>query len=806
MGQEATMQARVRLASGYSELLRWGARGLARASIVLGLVAVGCGSESSAIEEPAQDGGPARQTPDLESAPEFVPMEVIVKFRKNAKEVTSTALANVAKVEALALDMTLVHFDAAGYSVKVDPVETTWALIEELRARDDVEYAHPNWLLQLSRVPNDPLYPNQWHFPAIQLPAAWDLTTGSPSTRIAILDTGRTTHPELAARWVPGLEYDAIAEDGNAATDPNVTWRHGIHVAGIAGGASDNSQGSAGVCWGCQLLNVNVARNVTINGQTTVRVDTAAAIRGISWAVENGAQVINMSFETNGLPCSHATMSGWRNAVAFAIGRNVAVVAAAGNQGANAANTVPASCSGVIAVAATDRNNALASYSNYGAVTLAAPGGGGVLTTGGDGYGAGVGCPPDPASGFTPFDPGALSTWTTSNHGQCYRYLSGTSMAAPHVAGVVGLMLSRNPSLSPARVKEILQITAQQIKCTGECGAGLLNALGAVQQAAALPINDAPPVARFTVQCSGLDCTFDGRSSTDDRGIVSYQWSFPGQQTRVGATTSFFMPGYAGQTVRLRVTDTAGQSAEIAQTVSPAQPFVTPMPGAYYNSQRSGNGIDLFETTTGGLHVTWYTYEVGGTPVWYTSGHGLKIGARWSQPLYRATWNGSSASLTQVGTVSLDFSSSTAAWFSWVLNGVPGGERFVYLAGGQGRSGAWYVPSQSGWGIQVQESGTFLGVTVAFYHQGQPRWMQGAAAAPGPNVTIPLTYYQGPGLCPSCGGSTRPTADPSFGGSINLQILNGASTTGLASTDITVSATFPIWVRPLQTIQLLTKP
>jgi subtilisin family serine protease len=745
-------------------------------------------------------------TIDLEAAPEFVPMQAIVKFRENEKNATQAPLANVVTLEALPLNTSLVHFDAEVNDDHTQQAKATWALIHELREREDVEYAHPNYLFELSRVPNDPLYPNQWHYPAIQLPQAWDLTTGSSGIRIAILDTGRTGHEDLASRWVPGLEYDAAVQDGNAENDPGNTWRHGIHVAGIAGGASHNSRGSAGVCWGCELLNVKVAQNHNIN--------FASVIRGIHWAVENGAQVINMSFESNGQPCSHVDASGMRDAVAFAIGRNVTVVAAAGNHGADAANTVPASCPGVIAVAATDRNNTLAQYSNRGAVTLAAPGGGATLVMGSkgpeigpDGRGPGIGCPDDPASYFGPSDQGAVATWTTSNNGHCYRYLSGTSMAAPHVAGVVGLMLSRNPSLSPSQVRQILQATAQPLPgCAGNCGAGLLNAFGAVQQAAPLPINDANPIPRFTFQCSGLQCTFDGRNSTDDRGIVSFQWRFPGQQTRAGATTSFFMPGYLSHTVRLRVTDTAGQIAEIAQTINPTQPLVTPVQGAYYNPQRSGNGIDLFETSTGDWHVTWYTYEPGGTPVWYTSGTGPKSTARWSQPLYRATWNGASATLTEVGTVSLDFASSTLVWFSWILNGVRGGERFVYLAGGQGRSGAWYVPSESGWGISVQESGSFLGASVAFYNQGQPRWVQGTTA-PGSTVTIPLTYYKGPGLCPSCEGSEQPQADRSWNSSsMNLQILDGASTTGQASTDIKIDGWYPVWRRSLQTIHLLTKP
>jgi subtilisin family serine protease len=798
------------LSGGVGHMVRRGRRRLQWAFITLGLVTVGCDSAPPAGEAEPDAGLELYAPKATESLPELVPGEAIVKFRKGVQRVDSVTLAGkTAKVDARTPDTALVRFETEVSRGRAAQVDATWAAIRELEARQDIEYAHPNWLFDLSRVPNDPLYLSQWHYPAILLPAAWDLTIGSPMIRIAILDTGRTTHPDLAAKWVPGLEYDAADEDGNATTEPDSRWRHGIHVAGIAGGESQNGLGSAGVCWRCQLLNVKVAR--LVDGD--VHPDMDAVTAGIYWAVENGARVINMSFESNGLPCSAPGMSAIRDAVSFAYNRGVTVVAAAGNGMTSVANTVPASCPGVIAVAATDRNNALAAYSNRGEVTLAAPGGGGNVLRG-DMYGAGIGCPADPASHFNATNQkGVVSTWTTSNDSHCYRYLSGTSMAAPHVAGVVGLMLSRNPSLAPGSIKTLLQISAQPLPdCADQCGAGLLNAHAAVQYAAALPgAGDAVPTPRFTFHCTGLHCTVDGRSSTDDHGIVSYQWSFPGQQLGAGGTTSFFMPGYTTHSVKLRVTDNAGQSAEIIGNVTPTQPTVTPQQGAYYNPQyanhKHSHGIDLFETTTGAWYLLWYTFEPDGRPVWYRSDLGPWVGARWSQPLYRFTWNGTQASHTLVGTVSLDLSSSSDAWFSWVLNGVPGGERLSYLTGGQGRSGAWYAPAESGWGIQVQESATELAATVAFYYQGQPRWMRGTSA-PGSNATIPLTYLGGKGLCPSCGGRSAPKPGAGWAGSMNLQIADGAATTGLASTDITYFFQFiiPVWVRPLQPIQLLTRP
>jgi hypothetical protein len=354
-----------------------------------------------------------------------------------------------------------------------------------------------------------------------------------------------------------------------------------------------------------------------------------------------------------------------------------------------------------------------------------------------------------------------------------------------------------------------LQATAQPLPgCAGQCGAGLLNARAAVEQAAPLPVADALPVPRITASCSALTCTLSGSTSSDDRGIIAYQWTLPGEQRATGVSTSVFVPGYRSHVVRLRVTDTSGQSSEIAQLVTPTQPFVAPLAGAYYNPQRSGAGLDLFYTSNGQLLVGWYTYDTGGVPVWYTSGVAPLQGARWNAPLYRSTWNGASATTTSVGTISLDFSTGNELWISWVLNGVPGGERYTYLGGGQGRAGAWYMPSQPGWGIQVQEMGTTLVATVTFYHLGQPRWMQGVVSS-GSNVTIPLRSYRGAGLCPSCGGLTAAVVDEQWAqSSMSLQIANGSSTTGSASTDIWLFASFPfpVWARPLQTIELLTAP
>lgn len=731
--------------------------------------------------------------------PAFVPFEAIVKFREAPASSRRAKLMARAELESITADTSLVRFDVGEGARRSpqDAIAATWARIDELRVSADVEYAHPNWLFSPSLVPNDAHYSKQWHYPQVNLPEAWDLTTGSSTVRIAILDTGRTGHKDLSSKWLSGVEYDASSEDGDATS--TATFNHGVAVASIAGGLTNNSNNSAGVCWNCQLLNVRASS------------DLAAVVRGIYWAVDNGARVINMSFELN-RPCgapkeAEYDVPALKEAVEFAANKNVTLVAAAGNAGKDAKGTSPASCPGVIAVAATDKSKSLATYSNYGQVTLAAPGGAASLVAGGigsDAYGAAIDCGADLNSKFGTSTAGVVANWTTSKGSHCDRYLSGTSLAAPHVAGVVGLMLSRNPSLTPTQIRGILQSTAQPA-CGGKCGAGLLDAAAAVLEVAPLPGTDPKPTASLTVQCAGLQCTFNGGSSTDNQAIVAYEWILPGEQFRMGSVVSAFMPGYGLKSVRLRVTDNRGQSTVTTKNFTISQPSVTPIAGQYHNPARPDNRIDVFETSDGGLVLTWYTFNKEGHSIWYTSGAGKRIGARWSQPLYRSSWKNGASVATAVGTVWLDFSSSSVVWFSWVLDGVPGGERFTRLFGGQGRSGAWFVPTQPGWGISVQESGQELETNVGFYTGVGPTWARSQRVLPSSNLSLPLTVYRGKGLCPSCGGKSSAIPDNLFGGSMKLQVANGSATSGAASTSI-IHNGLSVWTRPLQTIQLLTKP
>jgi len=355
----------------------------------------------------------------------------------------------------------------------------------ELAARDpDVEYAEPDRLLHPLMTPNDSMYSQQWDFfettGGMSIPAAWDKSTGA-GVRVAVIDTGYRPHADLSGQILAGYDFisDAtIGNDGNGrdsdASDPgdwtaagecgagepasNSSW-HGTHVAGTIAALTNNGSGVAGIAYGAKIVPVRVLGKC--GGYTSDIAD------GIIWAsggtvsgvpnIAARAQVINMSLGGGGA-CGTTT----QNAINSARSRGTVVVVAAGNESQNASNSNPANCSGVITVAATNRSGGRASYSNYGTVVdVAAPGG----------------------------DSGAaiLSTLNAGTKGpgaDSYAGYMGTSMATPHVAGVVALMLAKNASMTPDQVEAALKSTARAFPaaCSG-CGAGIVNASAAVDAA-----------------------------------------------------------------------------------------------------------------------------------------------------------------------------------------------------------------------------------------------------------------------------------------------------------------------------------
>lgn len=309
-----------------------------------------------------------------------------------------------------------------------------------------------------------------------------------------------------------------------------------------------------------------------------------------------------------------------------------------------------------------------------------------------------------------------------------------------------------------------------------------------------------PPNASFTWSCTGLQCTFDGRASSDDHEVTSFEWAFGDGSTGTGPVVSKSYAGGGTYQVVLTVRDSSGLTHTSSRSVVVTAPPIQPRGGAWYNPARSGNGFGLSRASNGELVMIWYTFRPDGTPVWYASETGHVSGTTWSRPLWEFTRNGSASVGQQVGQVSLTFSDPEHATFAWTLHGVSGSEPYQWLFGGEGRTGAWYAPSEPGWGFEVwEQSATTSTIMYVFASDGRPTWTLGAAAS-GPLVTIPMAYYYGPGLCPSCGGNTPPSSTPA--GDVLLAITSPWSTEGQAAT----SLQFPggSWVRPWMPVVKIT--
>jgi type VII secretion-associated serine protease mycosin len=275
---------------------------------------------------------------------------------------------------------------------------------------------------------------SQWGLDRLHAEDVWAQRTGAPPVTVAVVDSGVTGgHPDLAGAVLPGTDFVTAGGDGTA--DAN---GHGTHVAGIIGAVAGNHLGVAGLASGVKILPVRVldARGSGWN---------SAIAKGIVYAADHGAAVVNLSL---GGPSADSATA---DAVRYALARNVVVTAAAGNERSSGSPTsYPAAYSGVLGVAATDSIDRVASFSNAGSyVDVAAPGAR-ILST----------VKPD-----------------------AYAYMSGTSMATPFVAAAAGILKAADPSLTPARVADLLQSTATDLGPAGrddDFGYGLINPYAAL--------------------------------------------------------------------------------------------------------------------------------------------------------------------------------------------------------------------------------------------------------------------------------------------------------------------------------------
>jgi serine protease len=556
--------------------------------------------------------------------------QIIVKWRDGTtatatrmQKLGASSGLHLQRKQQLAADTDVLQLDRPRGS------EEMRAVLDRMAADPNVEYAVADERRFAHAVPNDPLYNDQWYFQNAEISAthaqqAWDVTVGSNSTVVAVLDTGvRFEHPDLlrlsqAGKLLDGFDFVSqtpFANDGDGrdadAADPgdfvtaadktqapfttcdetNSSW-HGTRVSSLIAALTNNGEGIAGTGWNTLLLPVRVLGKC---GGTDSDI-----IAGMRWAAgisvpgaptnPTPAQVINLSLGGAGV-CSAA----YQSAVDEIIARGVLIVASVGNDGSNVA--APANCTGVLGVTGIRHAGTKVGFSSLGpGAGIGAPGGNCVNTT------------------ITQATPCVFSITAAVNNGtttpgdsgytdHVQNFNVGTSFSAPLVAGAAALMHALNSNLTPAQSIALLKESAtpfpttstttttvchvpagdlQQEECictTATCGAGMLNTQGAVLAAQR-------PFAIVSAPASvdtGAAISIDARDSfaSNGRTIASFQWT---ASNVTGATPTFGDSAQALTTLRvadastftLRVTVTDDQGSQ--DTADIAVATVTPPP------------------------------------------------------------------------------------------------------------------------------------------------------------------------------------------------------------------------------------
>jgi len=498
----------------------------------------------------------------LESDPELrlEPRSLLVRFAPGSSELQRAELRG--RVGAGRLR----RFELVEGLELIDVAVPLGTALEFLRPH--VLYAEPDWVVRKVQTPNDPYFNLEWGLhnsgqtvngdpgtagADINAPLAWDTTTGNPDLVIAIIDTGtQWSHPDLAANiWSnPGeVAGNGLDDDGNGYVDDVRGWDfysvdnnpddsdgHGTHTAGTVGAIGNNGTGVAGVNWRCKLMPL---RFIGPYGGYT-----SDAVLAVQYAARMGVKV----------SCNSWGGGGFSQALYDAINASKAVghvfVAAAGNSSANTDSSPHyPSCynlDNLLSVAATDNDDGLASFSNYGktSVDLGAPG----VTI--------------------------LSTYKGSG----YAYMSGTSMACPHVAGVVALVYGQNPLWSYGQVVDRILSTVRPVgSLAGKCvTGGVLDAAAAVAGGGGPPPNTPPTVtigspasgASFAL---GASVSFAGSASDPEDGDLSASLVWTSSlQGQIGAGPSFSRSDLVAGThvVSARVTDSGGAQGDDAVTIT----------------------------------------------------------------------------------------------------------------------------------------------------------------------------------------------------------------------------------------------
>ncbi|HEY9900180.1 MAG TPA: S8 family serine peptidase [Pantanalinema sp.] len=497
------------------------------------LLATSCALRPPGLTPPSPVAGLAPDTPGLapDGMPDFEQQglsernEVIVRFKPGSegKDI------GVPLVRELLLPRTKLF--------KVDSLEAQAALLRQLREDPDVEYAEPDYTVHAAALPSDPKLGDLWAFTKVNMAGAWGTTLGDAAVKIAVIDTGvNYKHPDLADNCLVAEGFDFQNYD----TDPMDDEGHGTHVAGTIA-AIANAQGVVGAAPGCKIIPIKA---LGLKGGASSAVASA-----IVHAVQKGAKVINLS-----LGSTTATQTE-RNAVDYAVGQGVIVVAAAGNSNTTRPS-YPAGYPSAISVGATDRDDKRASFSNYGPwVKLAAPGTE-ILST------------------------DYFSSSTSGN----YSIKQGTSMASPLVAGVAALMRSQHADWTVQEIQQALVTTGVALPVpfytdkTGPSGIKRLDANAAL--ALSSPPSDPAPTIKLlqaVPALGGATLRLEASEPVSVAVEVSESVDFADSRTFNGPSSKASLPVVAlddlkaGTTYyyRVKATDPKGQEASETGLTAP---------------------------------------------------------------------------------------------------------------------------------------------------------------------------------------------------------------------------------------------
>jgi serine protease len=580
------------------------------ASVAVSLALLALGACSNELSDPTAPSGPVAAVASSgtsEQGSDHRPGRVLVSFAPGADR------AAVARAHGATLGREFIP----GVWTAGVPEGREIEVAEALRLNPNVSFAEPDYvrifgdpLCPSCTPPSDQLFEWQWNMHndgdvdlglGLVLPTAavdadidwleaYDFLGPAPdgAAKIGVLDTGiRATHIDFCGKAVTWKDfYD------NPSPTPYDPYGHGTHVSGIAGACVGGGTGVAGIAYGPNMEFV-VGKVCAVDGTCL----SSAIAEGIYWAVDQGANVINMSFGDVAQSSSEA------QALAYAAQNNVLPVCAAGNDGVRSV-LFPAADPNCVAVSATDFGDERASYSSFGPeVELSAPGGD----------------VEDALLGTSMI----VSTW--SSFDDDYLHSIGTSMAAPHVTGLAALLYSLGVT-NAADVRACLRNTSDDLGPSGwdeEFGWGRINMHTAVVGAGDCATgggggggDNVAPTAVLTHTCNGLDCSFDGTDSWDSDGsLVSHTWDFGDGSTATGPLVGHSYTGPGTYQVRLTVVDDDGATGTSVRDLSVGIIHVSDLEA--WSERSKGNRWEAF------LSVS--VVDVSGTPV-----DGATVAVAWS--------------------------------------------------------------------------------------------------------------------------------------------------------------------------------